>query len=1136
MATIYKIHPAIGIARLGNSPDFFVGPELLNAELNPPGGFKDNQCRVKRQAARFRIFAHHDDNTVEEITGAQADISWTVHLVNSKAAHPGRGNSGSASDLTIDPGTRTTDGPNLTKHFDTGAIKFSDASSTPVPLGSMLTDTDNRLLVLGGSGTSASPGGDALSGYFWSTAGWYDDASDGPVTATIKLHADGSTPDVVPAWVLIAPPKFAPHQQSVITLYDRITQAMVDGGFITAPTTTTYTKDIYPILQRARDTQWVDQTGGAHMWADPVLTPAVKTAILNKLKVPDSLGGGGGNMPKLNNSGSDDDRLTPVQYQHLSNWANNTNFTNDWTGVPPPQTSITPDGLDRAALENCVGGAFYPGIETGGLPSDYRPSIDTSIYMEAYRLKAATAPGTLSHVMALPWQNDFYQCANNWWPVPRPNYIVRNGMTDQSFTAGLIGSAQEMVDKWHNLGFILRSGTQHVEVSRCDVPSIQLMTPVLNFLDIPARTMGMIRQTALAITFEVISPSSQVTLQYATGGAPSNSQLSVYNSTVQVGPTSGSSMAVAQLWIIYTATATASVMPTQTVTVQDSGGTQSWTITIMGNTVPRKTTATALVLDHSGSMSDDAGDGQIKHDLLQKAATIFVNLMLDGDGAGLVCFNQDAQVLQPVIALGDGGLTDNNRGNTIDVINGSGLNPTGDTSIGDGIFAANVILAGAASSFDQSAMVVLTDGMENSPKFINDVASLINQDTYAVGLGQPQNISVPALQQISGNNGGYLLVTGAITTNNRFELTKYFVQILAGISNAEIVLDPQGELIPGHVEKIPFQLTSADSGIDVILLTPNTHIVDFRLLTPSGHIIEPWMAIADPAKMRFILADGVSYYRLVLPYQFMPNRFDSGGTWYALLKIGKPRVERGNSQDGTDISILRSVAASAATHTSSRSSIHDTAISAEDREKCPHLAATAAAVNPNATTDALRVPYSIVVHAYSNISLSAHTVQTSFEPGAAIQLHATLTQSGIPGVNQGYVWAEVKSPNGTTVNVVMPKTETGEYVGHYTTSMPGVYDFRIRAIGASQSGERFTREKTLTAAVWRGGDTPVDPTGGHKGTETYFCELLQCLLRKNGAITPELERRLHDMGFNLARVRECIAAVCKLEKSSNTHD
>jgi hypothetical protein len=61
MATTYKIHPAIGIARVGNSPDeFFIGPERRGEEPNPVGGFKDAQCRVTRQAARFRIFAHHD--------------------------------------------------------------------------------------------------------------------------------------------------------------------------------------------------------------------------------------------------------------------------------------------------------------------------------------------------------------------------------------------------------------------------------------------------------------------------------------------------------------------------------------------------------------------------------------------------------------------------------------------------------------------------------------------------------------------------------------------------------------------------------------------------------------------------------------------------------------------------------------------------------------------------------------------------------------------------------------------------------------------------------------------------------------------------------------------------------------------
>lgn len=56
MATTYKIHPAVGITRVGNSPDdFFIGPELLGQDVTPQGGLKDNQCRLKRQAARFRI-------------------------------------------------------------------------------------------------------------------------------------------------------------------------------------------------------------------------------------------------------------------------------------------------------------------------------------------------------------------------------------------------------------------------------------------------------------------------------------------------------------------------------------------------------------------------------------------------------------------------------------------------------------------------------------------------------------------------------------------------------------------------------------------------------------------------------------------------------------------------------------------------------------------------------------------------------------------------------------------------------------------------------------------------------------------------------------------------------------------------
>src|SRR4029079_7593130 len=163
-----------------------------------------------------------------------------------------------------------------------------------------------------------------------------------------------------------------------------------------------------------------------------------------------------------------------------------------------------------SALEACVGGAFYPGIEAGGL-SGARPLNVAANFLEPFRLNhSVVAPGDITYVMALPWQNDFYQCADNWWPVPRPNYVTRQGMANQSFTSGVVSSGEDMVDKWHKLGFVLRQGSQHVEVDRCDIASINLLTALLIFQDVPQGPMGMVREMALAITFEVISPSSSV--------------------------------------------------------------------------------------------------------------------------------------------------------------------------------------------------------------------------------------------------------------------------------------------------------------------------------------------------------------------------------------------------------------------------------------------------------------------------------------------------------------------------------------------------------------------------------------------------------------------------------------------------
>src|SRR5205085_4929969 len=74
MATAFRIHPAIGIARLGNSPtSFYIAPEaagLLPIECDQNGNpavkdgkearatsFKENG-QIRRQAARFQVFVY----------------------------------------------------------------------------------------------------------------------------------------------------------------------------------------------------------------------------------------------------------------------------------------------------------------------------------------------------------------------------------------------------------------------------------------------------------------------------------------------------------------------------------------------------------------------------------------------------------------------------------------------------------------------------------------------------------------------------------------------------------------------------------------------------------------------------------------------------------------------------------------------------------------------------------------------------------------------------------------------------------------------------------------------------------------------------------------------------------------------
>jgi L-Lysine epsilon oxidase N-terminal len=103
----YRIHPAIGIARVGdavrsdaNNDFYFIGPEIpeVPANVDPQSGaqgeFKTPDGKVKPQAARFRIFEYEKGNDGKFRPIGEVKISdntrvvkiiWTVHLANRKA-------------------------------------------------------------------------------------------------------------------------------------------------------------------------------------------------------------------------------------------------------------------------------------------------------------------------------------------------------------------------------------------------------------------------------------------------------------------------------------------------------------------------------------------------------------------------------------------------------------------------------------------------------------------------------------------------------------------------------------------------------------------------------------------------------------------------------------------------------------------------------------------------------------------------------------------------------------------------------------------------------------------------------------------------------------------------------------------
>src|SRR5215212_127531 len=278
-----RIHPAIGIARVGGSAEgYFIGPEVPNYDGTPPpnyGGWKDDDGQVLRQVARFRVYGYDDSgNVVGEVTpGGDVELTWRVHVANCKAAwydfdeamdipsfdgsqgtapkQSGLRNSdvGDRSQLVIDPGPREIRGRN--KQGKQYAFTGGKFFGKEVPLGELRTDDAGRLLYFPAHGHSASRSGDPAV-TFANNTGWHDDIADGPVQAAVTIA--GRSLSVEHAWVVVAPPDYAPGIMAVVTMYDVIAEASAQIDPSVRPRVPSFTKHVAPIFVRLVQNQWVN--------------------------------------------------------------------------------------------------------------------------------------------------------------------------------------------------------------------------------------------------------------------------------------------------------------------------------------------------------------------------------------------------------------------------------------------------------------------------------------------------------------------------------------------------------------------------------------------------------------------------------------------------------------------------------------------------------------------------------------------------------------------------------------------------------------------------------------------------------------------------------------------------------------
>jgi von Willebrand factor type A domain/Abnormal spindle-like microcephaly-assoc'd, ASPM-SPD-2-Hydin len=553
---------------------------------------------------------------------------------------------------------------------------------------------------------------------------------------------------------------------------------------------------------------------------------------------------------------------------------------------------------------------------------------------------------------------------------------------------------------------------------------------------------------------------------------------------------------------------------------------QTWVFPLSATIVPGVALDVALVVDHSGSMSDSLGS-RVKMDAAVSASELFVELLrpdLD-DRTAIVRFNQLPEIVVPMTPVTT---TTAPTQAQIRAQVDTGLPPPGgNTAIAGGALTGIREVQKPRTTTPPlltKAVIVLTDGEENTafedPPNSGNWISIQDSTTmvkpipqtgtvtsthltkpsditiYTIGIGKDSDIDMNQLNALATQAPQDVFrVNQDLTGTQYFSLEKYYTQIFMDVVGTSPISDPMYWIFPGQTQQIQFEVLRGDVDALIVIYDYQGMRLPFWCLSPLGEIVDA--SIVPPGfQLRSGFASEARFLEFKMPPN-QPNRY--AGTWTVVIQHqGRVCFGTPQSKPHTDTSTIgkHTTTATASTHSVVTTKIPPGFLPRECKPtKDPVL-------------------YGIAIGVGSNFRMQPYVQPGAVYVGDPILLTAVITEAGLPVIGcQVTVTATSPTNDVWTMKLFDDGAHSdggpsdGEYADNFTHAYEaGTYHFVFHATGYSRDGQPVVREAMRDKVVQ---EKPSTTGGGDNGGGDKDCcdKLLRAIDHQTKLLEQLLKKR-----------------------------